>query len=211
MKLIAGIFKFFLGCVLLVIILATFGIAFENSSSHTSQPEQSAPVAAVAAPRGGEEGCITAADLDMASWEYNQSKDKMRNSTNFYARIASKNSIKFDLLCTPLYINLQKSAASGDGVYLSVQNGQFDCNAYDCRVWAKFDDGPVQTLVGEEMRSGNIKLQSYKSFVNGMKKAERLTLEVVFYKRGREQFTFDVSGLEWEHFGNAAPKRKRRR
>lgn len=223
MKIIVGIFKFFAYCFLGLIILSVFGAIVgggSGSSSHTSQSAQNTPVAAVAVPSGGATNSVAQEAPQPVepepNWYYQQDKDEMRNSTNFFARTTSKNTVYLDFPYsggTQLEIILRKSAGTGDAVMLRVDKGQFLCGVYDCEIVAKFDDRAIQTFEASRASGGSgvLFISAYRNFTNNLKKSQRLTLEVYLFNRGSEQFTFDVSGLEWEHFGSAAPKSKRRR
>lgn len=209
MKSIAAIFKFFLYSFFLLFLIGLAGAIFLPSvisrSSYASQSVQSAPASNAAVTQGASG----------SNWSYYQNKDEMRNKTDFYAQTVSKNTVQLEFPYsggTRLKITLRKSAKFGDDVYLTIDKGQFHCDIFDCKVSAKFDDGAIKTFKALEAEGGDtdvLFISAAKNFANNLKKSKRLILEVGIFNHGMEQFTFDVSGLEWKHFGNAATKRSR--
>lgn len=143
--------------------------------------------------------------VSAGDWRYNQNRDEMRDTTSYYANLDSTNSIdllspynggsKLTIAVYSADDNLIKSA----GLLLS--KGMINCNKGEpCKVNVKFDNGKIQELHTSLLADDYdvLGISSPKSFVQSMKMAKNLIIEVPLYKNGEKQFKFDLSGLQWE-------------
>lgn len=156
---------------------------------------------------GSSEGqaAISAENVVEQNWTYETSTDEMRGIDSRFATVISTNTIDFDFPYnggSKLMLTLRKRGSEVD-VMVAVTKGQFLCGARDCEAAFKFDEGEVQsiTMVEPDSHSSDLLFVSYDNtenkIISQLKKSQRLVVEVPFYKEGKKQFTFDVSGLEW--------------
>ncbi|WP_168389463.1 MULTISPECIES: hypothetical protein [Acinetobacter] len=140
------------------------------------------------------------------NWQYNTSKDEMRGIESKFAATVSTNTVNFDFPYnggSKLGLTLRKRGSEID-VMISVTKGQFLCGIRSCEAAFKFDDGTVQsiTMVEPDSHSPDLLFVAYdkteNKIINQLKSSKKLIIEVPFYQEGTKQFTFDVSGLEWD-------------
>ena len=145
--------------------------------------------------------------VPIPNWVYSSDVDKMRDETSYYAVNTSKNNVELDFPYqggTHLKIMLRKDVEHGNDVIFVTNKGQLYCNYRDCYVSVKFDDGPVEKLEAAEAEAGSNEVlflaNNPASFAKKLKSANTVMVEVQFFDHGKEQFEFDVSGLEWSYF-----------
>lgn len=138
----------------------------------------------------------------VGAWRYAQRKDEMRGTTTKFASIVSGNSHSFAFPYSggsKLEVTLRRTGGA-DEVMLEISKGQFTSCISHCTIAAKFDDGKVLTYTGSAAAAGRsdvIFINETSGFVRRIGQAKRLTLEPEFYREGRRQFSFEVSGLKW--------------
>lgn len=154
-----------------------------------------------------EPGSTQPVEVVRPNWEYDSTTDEMRGESSYFAATTSQNLVELDFPYqggTDLKIMLRKDAEHGNDVIFLVNKGQLYCNYRDCYVSIKFDDGAVEKIETVEAAAGSSELlflaNNPSGFVNRLKSADTVMVEVQFYNHGKEQFKFDVSGLEWSHF-----------
>lgn len=154
-----------------------------------------------------EPGLTQPVEVVRPNWEYDSKTDEMRGESSYFAATTSQNLVELDFPYqggTDLKIMLRKDAEHGNDVIFLVNKGQLYCNYRDCYVSIKFDDGAVEKIETVEAAAGSSELlflaNNPSGFVNRLKSADTVMVEVQFYNHGKEQFKFDVSGLEWSHF-----------
>ena len=65
----------------------------------------------------------------------------------------------------------------------------------------KFDDGPIREWSCAEAdggSSGIVFINNAGAFLAQLKKAKKVIIEAQMYEAGRQQMTFEVTGLKWE-------------
>lgn len=138
----------------------------------------------------------------VGAWRYVQRKDEMRGTTTKFASIVSGNSHSFAFPYSggsKLELTLRRTGGA-DEVLLEISKGQFTSCISHCAIAAKFDDGKVLTYTGSAAAAGRsdvIFINEASGFVRRIGQAKRLTLEPEFFREGRRQFSFEVSGLKW--------------
>lgn len=154
-----------------------------------------------------EPGLTQPAEVVRPNWEYDSKTDEMRGESSYFAATTSQNLVELDFPYqggTDLKIMLRKDAEHGNDVIFLVNKGQLYCTYRDCHISIKFDDGAVEKIETVEAAAGSSELlflaNNPSGFVNRLKSADTVMVEVQFYNHGKEQFKFDVSGLEWSHF-----------
>ncbi len=136
-------------------------------------------------------------------WSYSDTPDKMGRGSVKFASIKSINTVSFKFPYAGAQranLTLRKSPKSGEEAMLIIEKGQFLCNASECAINIKFDNGSVKgyTALGtDDNDSTTIFIRGYKGFLGGLKKAKKLYIEATFYQEGSQVFEFDVSGLKW--------------
>lgn len=141
------------------------------------------------------------------NWKYATSKDEMRNMSSYFATTVSLNKQDFEFPYnggSELALTLRLKNNSKD-IFINVSKGQILCSGIDgCEVSFKFDDKPIQsiTMIEPESHDSDMLFVSYNKTVlklmNDMKHSKKLTIEVPFYREGKRQFNFDISGLDWK-------------
>lgn len=139
------------------------------------------------------------------NWHYTSSKDEMRGSTMLAASTISLNKVDFGFPYqggSELILSLRKIDNNED-VIVTISEGQILCSLRSCEIAFKFDDGPVESISMVEPDNYSSKTlfvkndETRSSLIKKLKSGQKLIIEVPFYKEGREQFTFDISKLNW--------------
>src|SRR5690606_6250332 len=139
------------------------------------------------------------------NWQYETSKDEMRGIESRFATTVSTNTVDFDFPYnggSKLILALRKRGSEVD-VMVSITKGQILCGIQNCEAAFKFDDGAVQSITMSEPDSHASDLlfvaydKTESKIISQLKNSKKLVIEVPFYQQGKKQFTFDVSGLEW--------------
>ncbi|WP_035342203.1 zinc ribbon domain-containing protein [Acinetobacter lwoffii] len=139
------------------------------------------------------------------NWQYEASKDEMRGIESRFATTVSTNTVDFDFPYnggSKLILALRKRGSEVD-VMVSITKGQILCGIQNCEAAFKFDDGAVQSITMSEPDSHASDLlfvaydKTESKIISQLKNSKKLVIEVPFYQQGKKQFTFDVSGLEW--------------
>jgi hypothetical protein len=139
------------------------------------------------------------------NWQYEASKDEMRGIETRFATTVSTNTVDFDFPYnggSKLILALRKRGSEVD-VMVSITKGQILCGIQNCEAAFKFDDGAVQSITMSEPDSHASDLlfvaydKTESKIISQLKNSKKLVIEVPFYQQGKKQFTFDVSGLEW--------------
>lgn len=141
-------------------------------------------------------------------WQYLQNKDEMRASVRYSAVNASLNTANFSFPYgeSKLELILRKDPEYGNDVMFVIGNGQFNTCFNGCKITVKFDDQKLETfsMIGPDSGSHDTLFIDGKKnlarFMDKLKKSKKLTVEVAFFNHGKEQFKFDIDGLEWKHF-----------
>lgn len=150
---------------------------------------------------------LSAAPATTSNWQYDESIDEMRGGSSYFAINTSTNAATLEFPYgegVQLNIIIRDDVQNGKDILFAVNKGQLFCSYQDCYISVKFDDGSVERLVANEAEAGSSEVlflaDDTSGFVDKLKRAEKLMVEVNFYNHGDEQFKFDVSGLEWTRF-----------
>lgn len=139
------------------------------------------------------------------NWQYETSKDEMRGIESKFATTVSTNTVDFDFPYnggSKLILALRKRGSEVD-VMVSITKGQILCGVQNCEAAFKFDNGEVQSVTMSEPdnHSSDLLFIAYdkteSKIISQLKNSKKLVIEIPFYQEGKKQFTFDVSGLEW--------------
>ena len=139
------------------------------------------------------------------NWQYKTTKDDMRGTTTNFATTVSTNTVNFDFPYnggSKLLLTLRETGNQKD-VIVTISKGQILCDIRGCDLSFKFDDGAVQSITMSEPDNHSSEAlfvmydKTEDKIINQIKDSKKLIVEIPFYQEGKKQFTFDVSGLEW--------------
>lgn len=133
-------------------------------------------------------------------WEYDSKFDEMRNIKTNMAQIASTNGVKFNFPYDVeggsrlvLYFKFTPKTRETQ-VLLSIIKGQFNCSP-KCVVSFKFDDKSITPF---EFKNGGdlIYTDGHTVLNSNLMDSKKMIIEAPFYKEGRQQFKFNLSGFD---------------
>ena len=138
-------------------------------------------------------------------WDYNESRDEMRDDVSKFATLRSENELDFEFPYnggSGAVIGLRRNKTDGLDAYIKVDKGQFLCNGFSgTSISVKFDDGPVQQFSCTDSSSGETEyafITNSQRFLTALKGSERVMIEAEFFQYGRGQYTFESAGLVFE-------------
>jgi hypothetical protein len=195
------------GCVVPAIVVGIVVLLLASLGSHvtTTAPSDS-PATSTPASSSSEASSTRDEPAEAettSSWNYSTgATDAMRGGTDQYAMLSSTNEVDFGFPYDSQHLNIVvRKSARGNDVLLTVEKGQFICLDFEnCRFKAKFDDGPIRTFGFDEAAGGTttaIFLRDRTSFLNALRQAHHVVIEVDFFEHTGRQFEFDPAGLEW--------------
>lgn len=183
---------------LVLLVLAGIGMCAEKSIDSKSSTQSSVTEISQNKP--------TETNIEeLKNWQYETSKDEMRGIESKFATTVSTNTVDFDFPYnggSKLILTLRKRGTEVD-VMVAVSKGQILCGIQNCETAFKFDNGVVQSITMSEPESHSSDLlfiaydKTKSKIISQLKNSKKLVIEVPFYQEGKKQFTFDVSGLEW--------------
>jgi hypothetical protein len=136
-----------------------------------------------------------AARRDGLLWNYTSSDDEMGRGKIQSAIVKSLNEV--DL---PFPYNGAHPEHGRDVIFF-MREGQINCRIRDCTVLVRFGDGKPEkfsALEPSDNSTETIFFQNYERFLAGLRKSEKVSIEVEFFQAGNRVFEFDTSGLEWK-------------
>lgn len=140
-----------------------------------------------------------------SAWSYNESIDEMTDRTTYLASVVSENSVYFDFPYqggSTLTFTLRDSPQYGKDAYIRISTGQFNSSYNGTTIKMRIDDKPAQTINCSEASDNStdlLFLRGYNKIVKALKGAKTMKISAEFFSEGVRTFTFDVSGLEWNH------------
>lgn len=137
-------------------------------------------------------------------WVYGEDYDKMRNATTYMAVTKSNEvmDLGFPYNEVQEMIMIRKRKVDGTSVILQLTEGQYSCGFDGCTITVKFDDNaPVKYSVSKssDLNSNVLFVNNKTKFINKLKTSKYVMIETDFFQHGRETFTFNVTGLKWNH------------
>lgn len=157
----------------------------------------------------GDGGKAEEADGAQASapdspWHYSESKDEMRGTVSRFASVESENEVDlgFPYGTVHGHVLVRHRPQDGLNIMFQVDQGQILCNSLsDGMISVKFDKGPVQKFRCSEASDGSSEtafIDSASAFLRKLRGSSRLIVEAEFFQKGRQQFVFDIRGLQWK-------------
>jgi hypothetical protein len=144
-----------------------------------------------------------AATILAEKWTYNATTDPMTSRTSRTATIASENSVEFDFPYQGeqhARLIVRNDPSYGRDVMLQIERGQILCPSYqDCSVRVRFDEGAAErwTAAGADDGSSTvIFFRSHSRFVQRMRAAKVVRVQIPVYQEGQPTFEFQVGGFD---------------
>jgi hypothetical protein len=183
-----------------------------TASTTPARPTPSTPVSKVETPRtvADDPERVKAAEARRlaAKWSYAFDTDAMTSRKSTFATIKSENTVTFDFPYRGAQhgtLMLRDHPSYGRDVIFSIERGQILCHSYeDCSIRVRFDEGNPQhwNAIGpKDNSSTDIFLRNEASFVQKLRTAKVVRIQVPVYHEGEPIFEFRVGG-----FDNAAFK-----
>lgn len=139
----------------------------------------------------------------IAQWKYRTTEDKMRGKSTKHAELRSPTRVALAFPYnggSTLTLALRQEQDADLDAFVYIDKGQMPCHG-TCTVAVKFDDEPVQywpALGTTSPRSTAVFFRQEATFLDRLRSAKKLIVEVHLYDHGHEQFTFHLRGLKWE-------------
>jgi hypothetical protein len=123
------------------------------------------------------------------------------------ARIVSENTVNFDFPYEGAQqgtLTLRTHPTYGRDVMLSIQEGQFLCRSYeDCTIRVRFDEAQPERwrAIGPSDNSTTVLfLRNESRFVQKLRSAKIVRIQVPVYQEGEPMFEFEVGGYDHERY-----------
>jgi hypothetical protein len=151
--------------------------------------------------------------VSASNWEYRNDTDRMRGTSTVEATVTSNNTVDLQFPYGEVHGELwvRKRGGSLDAAF-EVEKGQVLCNSFiESVVSIKFDDRAIQKFRCTDASDGSNNvafLLPAGRFLSEVKKSKRAIVEAEFFQQGRQQFTFDTTGLTWPPKTTAEEKPK---
>lgn len=194
---------------------AALKLARQLISSHSDTPEAAAAAkqvteleAAVAAAEAAERVRVVAAAAAAETqrladkWHYSVSEDPMTSRKARYATIKSENTVNFGFPYEGPQrgeLTLRDHPSYGKNALFSIDEGQILCTSYDdCHVRIRFDEGVAERwrAIGPSDNSTTvIFLRNEARFLQKLRSAKVIRLQIPIYQQGEPMFEFHVGGF----------------
>lgn len=140
-------------------------------------------------------------------WMYHVSEDPMSSRKSRFAAIESENTVEFDFPYQGSQhgtLTLRDHPSYGRDVIFSIERGQLLCRSYDdCQVRVRFDEGKAENwnAVGPSDNSTtSIFLRNEARFVQKLRAAKVVRIQVPVYQQGEPMFEFQVGGFDYAKY-----------
>lgn len=159
-------------------------------------------------PRNASTPALTHGDttIKQSGWGYSEYADEMGRGRVYVNMIESTNTISLD---SPYQgaqhgtLALREHPQYGKNVYISIEKGQLLDSDFHSKVLVRFDnDKPVSfpSVRPADLSSETLFLRgnAFSVFLNRLKTAKKLKIEVPVYQAGNQVLEFDVEGFTWK-------------
>lgn len=144
---------------------------------------------------------------DAGKWRYSSDTDPMASRPSRTASIESENTVEFGFPYDgPQHatLTLRNHPSYGLDVILQIREGQILCPSYDdCSLRIRFDDGSVErfTAAGPaDNSSTTVFIRNYSRFMQRMRNAKVVRIQIPVYQEGAPTFEFRVGGFDNERY-----------
>jgi hypothetical protein len=199
---------------------AALKLAQELMNTHGGTPEADTAVKQIpeleAAVKAAEEAeRVRAAEAAAAAesqrlankWTYRVDEDPMTSRKSRYATIESENTVTFDFPYQGAQhgrLMLRDHPTYGHDVIFSIERGQILCHSYDdCQVRVRFDEGNPErwNAAGPSDNSTtSVFIRSHSRFVQKLRAAKVVRLQIPVYQQGEPMFEFQVGGFDYARY-----------
>lgn len=179
-------------------------ISCENKQNSTD----SATIETVAAIDVSEiQSDSTANIAKKSNWEYTEEKDEMTDKMCYMAATESLNAVEFGFPYeggSKLFFIIRDSPQFGKDMYMIISRGQFMTHYNGTKITVRFDDKEAFTVKCAESSDSDtgilfVENYYYKKMLEQLKSSDTMKINAEFFHEGTRTFTFDISGLEWDH------------
>ena len=136
-------------------------------------------------------------------WSYFSSDDPMASRPSHTASIQSENTVQFDFPyqgAQHATLTLRNHPSYGRDVFLTIERGQILCLSFeDCSIRVRFDEGPAERWSGSgssDNSSTIVFIRGYSRFMERMKRAKVVRVQIPVYEEGSPTFEFRVGGFD---------------
>ncbi|PPC63922.1 hypothetical protein C1Y41_04565 [Pantoea sp. ICBG 1758] len=151
------------------------------------------------------------------NWQYHFENDQLRHTIKEYGDNASQNKIKFafpydrdtwlHIMTVSGNLNMKKYKphAPVREVYLTTNNGQFECGYDGCYASVSFDGGKVHRFHLEMINTypNNVMyMTDGQAFIKEAKKHKNAIIEVDYFNNGSQQFMFSLHDEKLKSFSS---------
>ena len=157
--------------------------------------------------RAAEAAAAAEAQRLADKWMYRINEDPMTSRKSRSATIESENTVDFDFPYQGSQhgtLTLRDHPTYGRDVIFSIEQGQLLCQSYtDCQIRVRFDEGNPEgwSAVGPaDNSSTSIFLRNQARFVQKLRAAKVVRLQVPAYQQGEPMFEFQVGGLDYARY-----------
>ena len=136
-------------------------------------------------------------------WTYTTAQDEMGRGEIKMTAVRSGNQVDLDFPYAGAQrgkLRLRLHPQHGRDVIFSVERGQIVCPFGGCDIAVRFgDDKPVvyRAVGSDSGDSTTLFIERYDRFLASLRRADRVSIEVLFFGSGRRVFAFATSGLQW--------------
>jgi hypothetical protein len=141
-----------------------------------------------------------------SAWGYSEFDDEMGRGKVYHTSIQSTNTISLGFPYEGEQygiLALREHPEYGKDVYIRIEKGQLLDSDYHGKVLVRFDDDKplaFSSVKPADLSSETLFLRgrAFQIFVNRLKTAKTLRMEVPVYQAGNQIFLFDVEGFTWK-------------
>lgn len=182
--------------------------AYEKKQKQlAAQAEMDERQRAEAAQRAQRDAVAAALATEAAKWRYSSSRDEMTGRDMKMAMIESENTVDFSSPYDGAQhgrLIIRSHPSYGRDVLLSIEKGQILCPSYDdCTVRVRFDEGKPEnwTAAGAaDHSSTTVFIRNYSRFLQRMRSAKVVRIQIPVYREGQPAFEFRVGGYDHERY-----------
>lgn len=180
-----------------VILVFLFGAIFYKACSTRTD----APVTASSTPAPAP-GAVVLTDSGAPGWLYNTADDAMSGSKMAVAALPSIEQLSLEFPYSGRNqprLTLRSKGKELD-VMVSIDKGQILCPLSSCSVSVKFDDDKAVKFTGSgpaDHGTTVVFLSPEKRFIDRLKKAKKVLVELNLFHQGTQVLEFRTEGLEW--------------
>ena len=158
-----------------------------------------------------DEAKVAERSADAAKWRYASGSDPMASRPSRTASIDSENTVEFGFPYEGQQhatLTLRNHPSYGRDVILNIREGQILCSSYDdCSIRVRFDDGPAERWTGAgpaDNSSTTVFIRNYSRFVQRLRNAKVVRIQIPVYQEGAPTFEFRVGGFDNERYASGS-------